>query len=131
MSQLILAAHTGSHDAGAALFEGYELLAAVQLERMMRRKSDGREHPDLAMDEVLSVVGATRADVDAICFSRSEFPTIFYRNIRGMRWMREKYRKYVEGNTQRYMPPEFLRYQTTKIDDIFKYPGISARQRLP
>jgi len=32
MSQLILARITGSHDAGAALFDGYELLAAVQLE---------------------------------------------------------------------------------------------------
>jgi predicted NodU family carbamoyl transferase len=29
MSQLILTAHTGIHDAGAALFEDYKLLAAV------------------------------------------------------------------------------------------------------
>ena len=29
MSQLILTAHTGIHDAGAALFEDYNLLAAV------------------------------------------------------------------------------------------------------
>ena len=91
----------------------------MQLERLTRRKSDGREHPDLAIDEVLSIAGATRNDVDVVCFSRSEFPTIFYRNIRGVRWIREKYRKYVEGNTRRYMPPEFLRHHTAKIDDIF------------
>jgi predicted NodU family carbamoyl transferase len=36
MSQLILTAHTGIHDAGAALFEDYNLLAAVQLERLTR-----------------------------------------------------------------------------------------------
>src|ERR1700722_8971914 len=119
MSQLILSAHSGSHDAVAAVFVDYELKAAVQLERLTRRKSDGREHPDLAIDEVLSIAGATRADVDVVCFSRSEFPTIFYRNIRGVRWVREKYRQYVEGNTRRYMPPEFLRYQTAKIEDIF------------
>src|ERR1700734_1156198 len=119
MSQLILSAHSGSHDAVAAVFVDYELKAAVQLERLTRRKSDGREHPDLAIDEVLSIAGATRNDVDVVCFSRSEFPTIFYRNIRGVRWIREKYRKYVEGNTRRYMPPEFLRHHTTKIDDIF------------
>jgi predicted NodU family carbamoyl transferase len=34
--QLILTAHSGSHDAGAALFEDYNLLAAVQLERLTR-----------------------------------------------------------------------------------------------
>src|SRR3984957_2169800 len=122
MSQLILSAHSGSHDAVAAVFVDYELKAAVQLERLTRRKSDGREHPDLAIDEVLSIAGATRSDVDVVCFSRSEFPTIFYRNIRGVRWIREKYRKYVEGNTRRYMPPEFLRHHTTKIDDIFDVP---------
>ena len=60
MSQLILSAHSGSHDAVAAVFVDYELKAAVQLERLTRRKSDGREHPDLAIDEVLSIAGATR-----------------------------------------------------------------------
>jgi carbamoyltransferase len=122
MSQLILTVHTGIHDAGAALFEDYSLRAAVQLERLTRQKGDGREHPDLAIDEVLSIAGATRKDVDAAGFSRSEFPTIFYRNIVGVRWIREKYRKYVEKRTRRYMPREFLRYTTRDIDDIFKIP---------
>jgi carbamoyltransferase len=120
MSQLILTAHSGIHDAGAALFEDYRLLAAVQLERLTRYKCDGREHPDLAIDEVLSIAGKTRKDVDAAGFSRTEFPTVFYRNIRGVRWVREKYRKYVEKRTRRYMPREFLRYDTPRIDDIFK-----------
>src|SRR6201988_3928105 len=120
MSQLILTAHTGIHDAGAALFEDYKLLAAVQLERLTRFKCDGREHPDLAIDEVLSIAGKTRKDVDVAGFSRTEFPTIFYRNIRGVRWIREKYRKYIEKRTRRHMPREFLRYRTTSIDDIFK-----------
>jgi carbamoyltransferase len=122
MSQLILTVHTGSHDAGAALFEDYELRASIQLERLTRYKGDGRRHPDLAIDEVLSIAGATRSDVAAVGFSRSEFPTEFYRNIRGTRWLREKYRRYVEGNTRRYMPPEFFRYRTAKIDDIFNIP---------
>ncbi len=119
MSQLILTAHSGSHDAGAALFEDYRLLAAVQLERLTRYKCDGREHPDLAIDEVLSIAGKTRRNVDVVGFSRTEFPTVFYRNIRGVRWLREKYRKYIEKRTRRYMPREFLRYQTTDINYIF------------
>src|SRR6266702_1807987 len=119
MSQLILTAHSGSHDAGAALFEDYRLLAAVQLERLTRYKCDGRQHPDLAIDEVLSIVGKTRKDVDVAGFSRTEFLTIFYRNIRGVRWLREKYRRYIEKRTRRYMPREFLRYNTGDINDIF------------
>jgi carbamoyltransferase len=122
MSQLILAVHTGGHDAAAAVFEDYTLCAAVQLERLTRYKGDGREHPDLAIDEVLSIVGATRKDVDVAAFSRTEFPTAFYRNIRGTRWFREKYRKYVEKRTRRHMPPEFRRYNTTRIDDIVNIP---------
>lgn len=126
MSQLILTAHTGIHDAGAALFEDYELRAAVQLERLTRFKGDGREHPDLAIDEVLSIAGATRKDVDVAGFSRTEFPTVFYRNIRGVRWIREKYRKYVEKRTRRYMPREFLRYNTRSVDDIFNIPKFCS-----
>jgi predicted NodU family carbamoyl transferase len=48
VSQLILSVHSGNYDAVAAVFQDYELRAAAQLERLTRRKSDGREHPDLA-----------------------------------------------------------------------------------
>jgi len=119
MSQLILTVHTGIHDAAAALFEDYELRAAVQLERLTRRKGDGSQYPNLCIDEVLGIAGATRRDVDVLGASRCEFPTEFYRNIRGARWIREKYRKYVEHNTRRYMIGEFRRYHTPRVDDIF------------
>jgi carbamoyltransferase len=126
MPQLILAVHSGGHDAAAAVFDDYTLRAAVQLERLTRYKSDGREHPDLAIDEALSIVGATRKDVDIAAFSRTEFPTAFLRNIVGVRWFREKYRKYVEKRTRRYMPPEFRRYNTIRIDDIVNVPKFRA-----
>jgi carbamoyltransferase len=119
MPQIILTLHTGMHDAGAALFEDYELRAAVQLERLTRRKGDGSEYPDLSIDEVLAIAGATRKDVDVVGVSRCEFPTVFYRNIRGVRWFREKYRKHVKKNSRRYMLSEFRRYHTTRVDDVF------------
>jgi carbamoyltransferase len=119
MPQIILTVHTGMHDAGAALFEDYELRAAVQLERLTRHKGDGRTYPDLCIDEVLGIAGLTRRDVDVVAVSRCEFPTEFYRNIRGVRWIREKYRKYVEHNTRRYMVGEFRRYNTPRVDDVF------------
>ena len=97
MTQLILGVHSGSHDAAAAVFEDYALKAAVHLERLTRRKSDGSRHPDLAIDEVLSIAGATRRDVDVVTYSRSMFPTRYFRNLNGIEWLREQYRTYCAG----------------------------------
>src|ERR1700693_2652562 len=101
MAQLILTVTTGFHDAAAAVFEDYSLRAAVSLERLTRYKNDGRTYPDACIDEVLGIVGATRRDVDVIGWSRCEFPTQYYKNIRGVRWIREQYRRHVEKNTRR------------------------------
>jgi carbamoyltransferase len=79
MTQLILSAHSGVHDAGAAMFDDYHMLAAVQLKRLSRYKCDGREYPDLVIDEVLLISGKTRKNVDAADFSRTEFSIIFYK----------------------------------------------------
>ncbi|HEY4407205.1 MAG TPA: carbamoyltransferase C-terminal domain-containing protein [Xanthobacteraceae bacterium] len=118
MAQLILAIHTGIHDAAAAVFEDYSLRAAVSLERLTRHKNDGRD-PEACIDEVLGIVGAARRDVDAIAWSRCEFPTRYYKTIRGVRWLREQYRKRVENNTRRYMLAELRRYHTPFADDVF------------
>ena len=39
MPQLILSVHSGVHDVGAAVFDDYHLLAAVQLERLTRYRA--------------------------------------------------------------------------------------------
>ena len=41
----ILAIHSGVHDSSAAAFNDYELLAAVQQERLIRHKGWGAEVP--------------------------------------------------------------------------------------
>src|SRR5215470_1208340 len=70
----ILAFHPGAHDASAALFQDYELLAAVQEERLTRRKGSGDGVPWLAIDEVLGIAGLTRRDIDAIALTRAFLP---------------------------------------------------------
>jgi carbamoyltransferase len=119
MGQLILAIHTGIHDAAAAVFDNYALKAAVSLERLTRHKNDGRSHPDAAIDEVLKIIGASRRDVDVVGLSRCEYPTEFYRTIRGVRWLREQYRRRIEKNTRRFMLAELRRHRTTRVDDVF------------
>src|SRR6202166_4039616 len=67
----ILAFHPGAHDASAAAFDDYRLLAAVQEERLTRLKGSGDGVPWLAIDEVLRIAGWTRRDVDAIASTRA------------------------------------------------------------
>lgn len=75
----ILAFHPGCHDNSAAVFEDYRLVAAVEEERLTRRKGSGYGVPWLAIDEVLRIAGWSRVDVDAIVTTRSFFHWHYYR----------------------------------------------------
>lgn len=118
MSQLILGVHSGSHDAAAALFDGYELKAAVSLERLTRNKGDGA-YPDLAIDEVLSIAGVTRKDVDVVCHSRTLMPTKYFRNLSAFDRLKEQYRTYLRGKPRRQMMPELFRHHTAEIGRFY------------
>jgi carbamoyltransferase len=119
MSQLILGVHSGSHDAAAALFEDYELKAAISLERLTRNKGDGTRHPDLAIDEVLAIAGATRRDVDVVCYSRSLLPTKYFRHIHGLDWLKEQYRSHIARKPRRQLMPELFRHHSANTDEFF------------
>ena len=67
-----------AHDAGAALFDDYRMIAAVGLERLTRMKSDGDRFPDEAIDDCLAVAGLTRKDVDVLCLPRASFPAKYF-----------------------------------------------------
>jgi carbamoyltransferase len=75
----ILSFQSGPHDASAAAFEDYRLIAAVQEERLRREKSWGGDVPWLAIDEVLRIAGWSRFDVDAITLIRGTFPVHYLR----------------------------------------------------
>ncbi len=126
MSQLILGVHSGSHDAAAALFEDYELKAAISLERLTRNKGDGTRHPDLAIDEVLSIAGAHRRDVDVVCYSRSLLPTRHFRHLHGLDWLKEQYRTHIARKDRRQLMPELFRHHTANTDEFF---DVAAFQR--
>src|SRR5689334_2436293 len=75
----ILAFQPGVHEASAAVFDGYRLIAAVSEERLNRIKGWGDAIPWLAVDEVLRIAGWSRHDVDAIAMTRGYLPTHYYR----------------------------------------------------
>jgi carbamoyltransferase len=74
----ILAFQSTPHDAAAAIFDDYRLIAAVQEERLRRQKAWGSDVPWLAIDEVLRIAGWSRWDVDAIATIRGCFPLHYF-----------------------------------------------------
>jgi len=75
---LILSIHAAAHDSAAALFCDYELLAAVQQERLTRRKGAGGL-PLAAIGEVLEIAGVTCREVDALVLTRAHYPVRFFK----------------------------------------------------
>ena len=121
MPELILAIHSGPHDSVAALFDDYELKAAVQLERLTRIKGDGYKHPDACIDEVLSIAGATRANVDVISMSRTLLDTDYFRRLTGVRWLKEAAFRRSRGRHLQYMTHEMRRYRCKNPEELFDF----------
>ena len=76
---IILSVHAAFHDSGAALFDDYSLVAALQQERLTRRKGDGGV-PFAAIAEVLGIAGLHRRQVDVLVLSRAQYPGRFFRS---------------------------------------------------
>ena len=74
----ILSIHAGKHDSAAALLDGYRVVAAVQQERLTRTKKAGGL-PIEAIAEVLAIGGLRPADIQAVVFSRGDFPRFLFR----------------------------------------------------
>ena len=68
-----------SHDASACVFRDGEMVAAISEERLSRIKTDGNRLPELAIDAVLKMAGATRRDVDHIAMTYNHVPERYCR----------------------------------------------------
>jgi carbamoyltransferase len=75
---LILGVYT-AHDANAALFHDYRLVAAVAEERLTRVKGDGGRFPAEAVAACLREAGASAADVEVLALPRVDYPRKHYR----------------------------------------------------
>lgn len=89
----LLGIHNSAHDAAACLFCDYQLLAAVSLERLTRRKGAGvcaqQELPIAAIDECLDIAGIRRADIDVVCSTRDHWEFQSYA-LRGRLRLKQK-----------------------------------------
>ena len=125
---LTLGIHPGYHDAAAALFDGYRLIAAVSRERLTRRKGDGRGDVPLdCVDEVLAIAGATRRDVDVLASTRSALPQSVYTHFRGRRAIEGKVREALGAEKLRFLALELKRADTADALAIIDREAVMAR----
>ena len=66
------------HDACAAIFDDYRLIAAVAQERVTRRKGDGGRFPTEAVRECLEEARLMLSDVDVVCLPRTRYPKEYF-----------------------------------------------------
>src|SRR3984957_6493021 len=67
-----------SHDAGAALYDDYRLIAAVAQERITRIKGDGLRFPAEAVSECLAQAGLGAGRIEAVAMSRGYYPQNYF-----------------------------------------------------
>ena len=76
----ILGIHNG-HDAAACLFHHHQLIAFCKEERLTRIKNDGGRWDLMAVDEVLSIAGISRQDIDIVTMTRKKLPLQAFRRV--------------------------------------------------
>ena len=116
---LILGIYTGGHDSNVALFDNYTKLAAVQQERMVRKKGTGGQIPQHAIDECLATVGASIADVDVVTSARAKLPARFFTQLPTSKKIEASLRRIVGKEKYRWMDLEMLRLGRTDTETLF------------
>jgi carbamoyltransferase len=116
----ILAFQSGHHDASAAAFDDYRLIAAVQEERLRREKGFGGNLPWLAIDEVLHIAGWTRRDIDVIAQIRGDYPAQYlrFRLFDDLRYTIQRWRG--SERVRRDLPTLSYRYGTADPHRLFR-----------
>jgi carbamoyltransferase len=126
---IILGIHTGGHDGTAAVFNDYGLLSAVQLERLTRKKGDGKGVPEPAIDEALDIVGLRRRDVDVIVTSRALFHARHYR-MPPYRRFEDWINRCLGRGKMKVMESELYRRQVADAASIFRREAFLADYRF-
>jgi carbamoyltransferase len=130
----ILGIHNGHHDASACLFRDYDLVAAVSLERLTRKKNDGvtpeLEIPEAAIDECLGIAGIARDAVDVVCASRAHWDVQSYK-LHGRWWIKQQLYR-LSGARRNPLMSDLMRKQgADEAAAIFDVDGFKRRYGFP
>ncbi|SMN11010.1 Nodulation protein NolO  len=75
---LILSVCHGGHDSSAVVANDYEILAAVQTERITRKKGDGKYAHLPTINAALRAAGANASDVETFAMSHGRAPSRYF-----------------------------------------------------
>lgn len=75
---LILSVCHGGHDSAAVVAEDYEILAAVQTERITRKKGDGQYAHMPTIEAAMAAAGTKITDVDVFTMSHGRAPAYYF-----------------------------------------------------
>jgi carbamoyltransferase len=126
----LLGIHNSAHDAAACLFRNYELLAAVSLERLTRKKGAGvcaeQEMPIAAIDECLRIAGIGRADIGMVCATRDHWELQSYA-LQGRLWFKQQIFRMLRQRRLPRMTYMMTKLRTSNALDIFDVPSFKTR----
>src|ERR1700735_3074905 len=114
---LILSVHAAAHDSAAALFSDYELLAAVQQERLTRHKGAGGL-PTAAIDEVLSIAGVGRRAIEQLVLTRAHYPVRFFA-LGPYKRLEDRVNRYLGKERNKDIVNEMIRAGVDEADAVF------------
>ena len=125
----ILSIHAAAHDSAAALFRDYDLLAAVQQERLTRRKGAGGQ-PVEAVEEVLAIAGLKPADIDVLVLSRAHYPIRFFHGFGVYKRLEDSVNRFFGKHRNRDVVDEMRRVGSGNADVVFNTEAYLEYQGL-
>lgn len=93
-------------------------MAAVQQERLTRRKGDGGL-PLAAMAEVLEIAGVEPADVDALVLTRAHYPVRFFSRLGPYKYLEDRLNRSFGKHRSKDVVLEMIRQGTDRAHDVF------------
>jgi len=115
---LVLGVHSGWADAGAAVFDGSGLLAAVPLARLSGVSRDGGRLPVEAIGECLDIAQVRAGDIGGLALSQGLFPGRYFRALSLPRRVGRGLRSLLGRDTPISLPDEARKHSRNSPESL-------------
>lgn len=115
---LVLGVHSGWQDAGAAVFDGSRLLAAVPLARLSGVARDGGRLPVEAIGECLDIARVRAGDIAGLALSQGLFPGRHFRALSLPRRVGRGLRSLLGRDTPISLPEEARKHHRSNPESL-------------
>jgi predicted NodU family carbamoyl transferase len=115
---LVLGVHSGWQDAGAAVFDGARLLAAMPLARLSGVSHDGGRLPVEAIGECLDIANLRAGDIAGLALSQGLFPGRHFRALSLPRRVGRGLRSLLGRDTPISLPDEARKHHRSNPESL-------------